>query len=98
MPAELQRLVAEASVLAGGQHPCAVLGHKWASIGGRQCPYAGEHAEPNCSQTVYQCTACDVTDYGARGGPGHRDCVVMGPCTPACAEAKACSELGERDE
>lgn len=99
MQADLQRLIAEASVLAGGQHQCAVLGHKWASIGGRQCPYARHHAmEPNSSQAVYECTSCGNMDYGEPGGPGHRDCVVLGPCTPACAEAKAYSELGERNE
>lgn len=88
MASDLTRLIAEASVLAGGAHPCAVLGHKWVSIGGRRCPYAGEYAEPNCSQTVYQCSACDVTDYGEPGGPGHHECVVTGPCSHACAEAR----------
>ncbi len=85
---DLTRLIAEASVLAGGQHPCAILGHQWTSIGGRQCPYASDAAEPNCSQTVYFCAACDCEDYGEPGGPGHHDCIVDGPCSFACGEAR----------
>lgn len=95
MASELTRLIAEASVLAGGAHPCAVLGHKWVSIGGRPCPYASDRREPNCSQTVFQCSACDVVDYGEPGGPGHQNCIVLGPCSHACAEAReALSEEG----
>lgn len=93
MPAELQRLIAEAGVLAGGDHPCAVLGHKWTTEGGRQCPYASDAVQPNCSQAVYVCSACGCTDYGEPGGPGHRDCVIEGPCSFACSEARAA--LGE---
>lgn len=86
----LQRLIAEAHVLAGGKHQCAVLGHAWKSAGGRQCPYARSHAnEPNWSQTVYECGSCGDTDYGDPGGPGHHDCVVDGPCSIACDEARA---------
>jgi len=29
----LTRLIAEAAVLAGGKHPCAILGHRWRFIG-----------------------------------------------------------------
>lgn len=74
MPAELQRLIAEASVLAGGEHPCAALGHKWKSIGGRACPF---HANGcgNASQAVEQCEACGEVDYGLRPGyPGYDWC------------------------
>lgn len=85
---ELDRLIAEASVLAGGQHQCAVLGHKWKSVGGRRCPYATELAEPMCSQTVYQCESCEAFDYGEPGGPAHQECIVNGPCTFGCSELK----------
>jgi hypothetical protein len=33
----LDRLVAEAAVLAGAKHPCTILGHLWVSTGGRNC-------------------------------------------------------------
>lgn len=69
----LSRLIAEASVLAGGKHPCAVLGHQWMSIGGRPCPFH----EHGCggSQAVYECSACGDTDYGEREGePGYDFC------------------------
>jgi len=85
---ELQRLIAEASVLAGAQHPCAILGHKWKTTGGRQCPFASDAAWPNCSQAVYECESCDDIDYGDPGGPGHNDCFVMGPCSFACEQAR----------
>jgi len=89
----LARLIAEASVLAGGQHPCSILGHQWKSIGGRQCPYASDMAAPNCSQAVYECPACDAIDYGEPGGPGHRDCVLDGPCSFACEQARELRSL-----
>jgi hypothetical protein len=94
----MQRLLAEASVLAGGVHQCDVLGHVWITNGGRQCPYANDMSEPNCSQSVYVCSSCDAQDYGDAGGPGHRDCVIEGPCSHACAEARElqCSGLGEQ--
>jgi hypothetical protein len=84
----LSTLIAEATVLAGGEHPCAVLGHRWKSIGGRQCPRAieGEH-EPPCSQTVYECESCGDTDYGETGGPAYRDCFELGPCDSRCVPA-----------
>jgi hypothetical protein len=37
MISELDRLIAEASVLAGGKHPCNVLGHSWVFSGGANC-------------------------------------------------------------
>lgn len=80
----LERLIAEAQVLAGGAHPCHVLGHLWVSIGGRRCPRATAEWEPRCSQTVYQCSACDDVDYGEPGGPAHRECMVEGPCSERC--------------
>lgn len=88
MNPDLNRLLAEASVLAGGDHPCEVLGHKWITNGGRQCPFASDDIEPNCSQSVYVCSSCGLEDYGDPGGPGHRDCVILGPCSHACAGAK----------
>lgn len=56
----LDRLIAEASVLAGGVHPCAVLGHVWVHIGGRNCGCG----EGNCSIPVHECSACGDYDYG----------------------------------
>jgi hypothetical protein len=79
----LSRLLAEAQVLAGGEHQCAVLGHDWTSEGGPQCPRATEDHQPNCSQAVYVC-ACGAVDYGEPGGPGYRDCITEGPCRPEC--------------
>lgn len=84
----LNRLIAEASVLAGGQHQCAVLGHVWETTGGRQCPRGAAAA----SQLVYECKSCGQVDYGEAGGPGHIDCYVYGPCTDACQEAIESSE------
>ena len=65
----LTRLVSEAKVLAGGDHPCHILGHKWESQGGRHCSIC-----ENGSQTVYYCPACGDYDYGEEGGPGWEDC------------------------
>jgi len=70
----LTRLVAEAEVLAGGKHQCAVLGHKWESRGGRSCPNSDQDGEW-CSMPVYQCDSCGAWDYGEPGGPGHTDCM-----------------------
>lgn len=71
MTTELERLCAEAAALAGGEHPCHVLGHKWKSIGGRACPF-GECGE---SQGVHECTVCGDVDYGQRDGePGYDWC------------------------
>lgn len=69
----LKQLVAEAAVLAGGEHPCKTLGHKWKSIGGRACPFT----EDGCgaSQAVHECEACGDVDYGERPGePGYDFC------------------------
>lgn len=60
MPA-LDRLIAEASVLAGGTHPCNVLGHVWIFHGGANC---GCHARADCSVSVHVCEACGDCDYG----------------------------------
>ena len=76
----LDRLIAEAVVLGGGQHQCAALGHVWIALGGRQCP-RGAAME---SQTVYVCQSCGWEDYGEPGGPGHRDCFDLGPCDYRC--------------
>ena len=58
---ELDRLIAEASVLAGGDHPCSVLGHKWKHIGGCNC---GCDGGGNCSVPVHECEVCGDCDYG----------------------------------
>ena len=74
----MQRLIAEAVVLAGGRHQCAVLGHRWQSVGGRACPRGCRQT----SQNVYQCASCGDYDYGEPGGPAHAECFVKGPCEP----------------
>jgi hypothetical protein len=84
MTVTLQRLIAEARVLAGGAHECAVLDHDWRSQGGRRCPRLLDAHESPCSQTVYVCRACGDTDYGDAGGPGFRDCFIKGPCSTGC--------------
>lgn len=57
---DLGRLIAEASVLAGGAHPCVVLGHQWVHHGGASCGCRGG----SCSVPVYECEACGDCDYG----------------------------------
>jgi hypothetical protein len=56
----LLRLIAEAQVLAGGQHQCAVLGHDWKHIGGCNCGCP----DGQCSVPVHECRACGDCDYG----------------------------------
>lgn len=65
----LTRLIAEAGVLAGGTHPCNVLGHKRVFRGGRSCGCEGTDADGYrwtgaCSMPVYECEACGDCDYG----------------------------------
>lgn len=57
---ELQRLIAEAQVLAGGRHPCDVLGHKWLHRGGMNCGCESGA----CSVPVHECDGCGDCDYG----------------------------------
>lgn len=59
----LTRLIAEAQVLAGGDHPCAILGHKWTHIGGRWCGCQGSETW-GCSVPVRECESCGDCDYG----------------------------------
>ncbi len=61
MSAGLARLVAEAIVLAGGEHQCAVLGHKWEFTGGVSC---GCGSWEGCSVPVHECASCGDCDYG----------------------------------
>ncbi len=56
----LDRLIAEAEVLAGGKHQCAVLGHVWRFVGGCAC-YC---PEGGCSVPVHQCDTCGDSDCG----------------------------------
>jgi hypothetical protein len=63
MTMALDRLIAEASVLAGGDHPCAVLGHAWVHIGGRWCGCENTESR-GCSVPVSECEACGDCDYG----------------------------------
>lgn len=57
---DLERLIAEAGVLAGGDHPCAVLGHRWPFAGGTNCGCGHD----SCSVPVHECHACGDCDYG----------------------------------
>lgn len=59
-PVVLQRLIAEASVLGGGEHPCSILGHKWKHIGGSHCGCENG----SCSVPVHECESCGDVDYG----------------------------------
>ena len=56
----LTRLIAEAAVLAGGKHPCAILGHRWRFIG------CAPRETNGCwySVPVHECDACGDCDYG----------------------------------
>lgn len=83
----LDDLIAEAAALAGG--PCGEF-HEWRSDGGRACP---RNADANASQTAYRCRRCGEYDYGDPGGPGHRDCIIEGPCDPSC-EPPPCPRCG----
>lgn len=60
MTTVLERLAAEAVMLAGGDHPCAILDHRWKFVGGRNCgcPDGG------CSIPVHECESCGDCDYG----------------------------------
>ena len=60
MSVSLTRLIAEASVLAGGAHPCGVLGHKWVFSGGANCGCD----DGSFSIPVYECASCGDFDYG----------------------------------
>jgi hypothetical protein len=57
----LDQLIAEATVLAGGEHPCAVLGHRWKFLGGAN---AGCGPGCGCSVPVHVCEVCGDCDYG----------------------------------
>jgi hypothetical protein len=72
---DLVRLIAEAVVLGGGEHQCAVLGHRWISIGGRACPFNEGRGCGNASQAVHECASCGALDYGENHGePGYDWC------------------------
>ena len=57
--AEIDRLIAEATVLAGGDHPCLILGHQWEFSGGASCGCP----DGACSVPVHTCR-CGDCDYG----------------------------------
>lgn len=75
-------------MLAGGQHQCAVLGHKWESNGGRICPRGDPMGGGPRSQNVYVCGSCGLEDYGQPGGPAHDECFKYGPCDHGCIAEK----------
>jgi hypothetical protein len=60
MTTGLERLAAEAVALAGGEHPCNIIGHKWIFAGGANCGCA----DGSCSVPVHQCDRCGDYDYG----------------------------------
>lgn len=70
----LTRLVAEAIVLAGGEHQCATLGHRWIFTGGAACGCP----DGACSVPVHECESCGDCDYG--------DNVVADQVRTRCAE------------
>lgn len=57
---QIERLIAEAKVLAGGQHRCSILGHNWIHVGGTSCGCEVD----GCSIPVYECKFCGDSDYG----------------------------------
>lgn len=71
----MRRLIAAASVLAGGAHPCSVLGHVWKHVGGAGCGCD----EGRCSVPVYECEACGDCDYGDNDEADirRRECMEM---------------------
>lgn len=60
----LSRLIAEAIVLAGGEHQCAVLGHDWSFVGGTNACCALGPLNCHCSIPVHECVSCGDCDYG----------------------------------
>jgi hypothetical protein len=82
MNSSLQALITEATQVLEPA-TCERHGHVWASEGGRPCPRGGGG---NCSQTFYVCSRCGKEDYGDKGGPGHADCYVDGPCDASCID------------
>ena len=56
----IERLIAEAKVLAGGDHQCEILGHDWKHVGGCNCGCE----DGWCSIPVYECRSCGDVDYG----------------------------------
>lgn len=60
----LTRLIAEAKVLAGGDHPCYILGHKWVFYGGCACDCGDRAPRGGCSFSVHECSVCGDCDYG----------------------------------
>lgn len=65
----ISQLVEQAKEL-GGNSLCSVDGHDWQTDGGRCCPKGHE----DCSQPVYVCGRCGLSDYGDRGGPAYHEC------------------------
>lgn len=76
---QLLRLIAEATVLAGGKHVCEQLGHRWKSMGGRACPFHEDGCGEANSQAAEQCESCELIDYGTEPGlPGYDWCASRG--------------------
>ena len=76
---DLGRLIAEASVLAGGPHPCSILGHKWVFRGGMNCGCESG----SCSLPVHECEACGDCDYGDNDDAKE----IRAECERECAES-----------
>lgn len=80
MTLELERLAAEAVALAGGDHPCDLLGHVWRFAGGANCGCEGGH----CSIPVHRCDGCGDYDYGdnIEASDIRRACLDATPLSP----------------
>lgn len=92
----LAQLIAEAQVLAGCEHQCAVLGHRWKSIGGRHCPF--HHDGCGASQAVHECESCGDIDYGERPGePAYDWCAgELFNCGGAAESESATEQAAQR--
>lgn len=86
----LDRLIAEASVLAGGPHPCNVLGHKWAFYGGANCGCE----DGACSLPVHRCEGCGDYDYGENDAAQE----IRDRCEPEYAAAFSPPPRSRRDQ
>lgn len=78
MTTDLEHLALEAVSIAGGSHPCAVLGHRWKFTGGCNC---GCRDDVACSVPVHECEACGDCDYGENeeADQVRRDCREFEP-------------------
>lgn len=70
----LRDLIASATAEARPRFACDDGDHFWEETGGRQCPMGAE----GCSQPVFVCKNCGVTDYGdSDDSPGKIECQAV---------------------